>query len=77
MIEYNGMWDNTKFVDEICIDQWQVVQILTTISAETFDLYYNNMRGQFVYHITGSDLVIVNRCVKIQRNILLEEVSNL
>lgn len=52
MIEYNGMWDNTKFVDEICIDQWQVVQILTTISAETFDLYYNNMRGQFVYHIT-------------------------
>ena len=61
MIEYNGMWDNTKFVDEICIDQWQVVQILTTISAETFDLYYNNMRGQFVYHITGSDLVIVNR----------------
>lgn len=62
MIEYNGMWDNTKFVDEICIDQWQVVQILTTISAETFDLYYNNMRGQFVYHITGSDLVIVNRC---------------
>ena len=62
MIEYNGMWDNTKFVDEICIDQWQVVQILTTISAETFDLYYNNMRGQFVYHVTGSDLVIVNRC---------------
>ena len=62
MIEYNGMWDNTKFIDEICIDQWQVVQILTTISAETFDLYYNNMRGQFVYHITGSDLVIVNRC---------------
>ena len=62
MIEYNGMWDNTKFVDEVCIDQWQVVQILTTISAETFDLYYNNMRGQFVYHITGSDLVIVNRC---------------
>ena len=56
------MWDNTKFVDEICIDQWQVVQILTTISAETFDLYYNNMRGQFVYHVTGSDLVIVNRC---------------
>ena len=62
VIEYNGMWDNTKFVDEICIDQWQVVQILTTISAETFDLYYNNMRGQFVYHVTGSDLVIVNRC---------------
>ena len=62
IVEYNGMWDNTKFVDEICIDQWQVVQILTTISAETFDLYYNNMRGQFVYHVTGSDLVIVNRC---------------
>ena len=61
-IENDGMWDNTKFIDEICIDQWQVVQILTTISAETFDLYYNNMRGQFVYHITGSDLVIVNRC---------------
>ena len=45
MIEYNGMWDNTKFVDEICIDQWQVVQILTTISAETFDLYYNNIKS--------------------------------
>lgn len=62
MIEYNGMWDPAKFINDYCPDQWQVVQILTTINAETFDLYYNNMRNQFVFHITGSDLVIVNRC---------------
>lgn len=62
MIEYNGMWDPAQFINEYCPEQWQVVQILTTINAETFDLYYNNMRSQFVFHITGSDLVIVNRC---------------
>lgn len=62
MIEYNGMWDPAMFINEYCPEQWQVVQILTTINAETFDLYYNNMRSQFVFHITGSDLVIVNRC---------------
>lgn len=62
MIEYNGMWDPTRFINEFCIEQWQIVQILTTINADTFDLYYNNMRNQFVFHVTGSDLVIVNRC---------------
>ena len=55
MIEYNGMWDPTKFINEFCPKQWQIVQILTTINADTFDLYYNNMRSQFVFHITGSD----------------------
>ena len=52
MIEYNGMWDNTKFVDEICIDQWQVVQILTTISPEPYDLNYHTKLVRLVYLIT-------------------------
>ena len=62
MVEYNGMWDPTRFINEYCPEQWQVVQILTTINADTFDLYYNNMRSQFVFQVTGSDLVIINRC---------------
>lgn len=39
-----------------------LIKSLQRFLLETFDLYYNNMRGQFVYHVTGSDLVIVNRC---------------
>lgn len=64
MIEYNGMWEPAKFINEYCPKQWLMVQILTTINADTFDLYYNNMRSQFVFHVTGSDMVIVNRCDK-------------
>lgn len=62
MIEYNGMWDPQLFINEKCPDEWLVVQILTTVNADTFDLYYNNMRNQFVWHCTGSDLIIINRC---------------
>ncbi|RHS91942.1 TIGR03943 family putative permease subunit [Erysipelatoclostridium sp. AM42-17] len=64
MVEYNGMWNSQEFIHEKCIDPWMVVQVLTTINAETFDIYYNNMRSQFVDHVTQSDLVIINRCDK-------------
>ena len=40
---------------------WDVVQVLTTINAQTFNLYVNNMRSLVYNQVVHSDLVIFNR----------------
>ena len=61
LVELNGMWNVDQFVESKFPENWDVVQILTTINASTFQLYVNNMRALLFQHCAKSDLVIFNR----------------
>lgn len=62
VIEVNGMWDLARLVNEILPENWVVVQTFTTVNAQTFQVYINNMKSLLMSHFTMSDLVIFNRC---------------
>lgn len=62
MIEFNGMWNVTNFLDVEYPIEWILVQIMTTIDASTFALYVNNMRSLIYEQIVHSELIIFNRC---------------
>ncbi|MDE6312826.1 MAG: GTPase [Lachnospiraceae bacterium] len=62
MIEYNGMWTPEAMSSERMPRRWQVVQVITTVAAPTFELYLNNMRSLMMSHFTDADMVIFNRC---------------
>ena len=62
MIEYNGMWTPEAMSSELMPKRWQLVQVITTVAAPTFELYLNNMRSLMMTHFTDADMVIFNRC---------------
>lgn len=62
LIEYNGMWRLEKIMDMKMPKDWEIVQIITTVAANTFDLYLNNMRSIVMEQFTDTDMVIFNRC---------------
>jgi len=62
MIEFNGMWNVTAFLDVEYPIEWILVQIMTTIDASTFALYMNNMRSILYDQMVHSELIIFNRC---------------
>ncbi len=61
IFELNGMWNVNRIMACSKPAGWDIVQILTTIDASTFNLYVQNMRGQLFQHCAHSDLVIFNR----------------
>lgn len=61
-VEYNSMWGVEK-LDEVTLPRrWQLVQVVTTIDATTFDSYLQNMRKLLTDPIKEADLLLVNRC---------------
>ena len=62
VIEYNGMWDMEELFGEILPENWFVVQTFTTVNAQTYQVYSNNMKPLLMAHFQISDLVIFNRC---------------
>lgn len=62
LIEYNGMWRLEKILTMKLPKKWQIVQIITTVAAPTFDLYLANMRSLIMEQFTNTDMVIFNRC---------------
>lgn len=62
IIEWNGMWRLEKLFTMKLPKKWQIVQMITTVAAPTFDLYLNNMRSVVMEQFTNSDMVIFNRC---------------
>ncbi len=62
VIEVNGMWDMAKLLNETLPENWVVVQTFTTVNAETYQMYINNMKSLLMAHFQQSDLVIFNRC---------------
>ena len=61
MIEFNGMMNVTEFINSKLPESWIIVQVLTTINAQTFSLYVTNMRSLFYNQVLHSELVIFNR----------------
>lgn len=69
MIEYNGMWDIEAVLDDNMPEEWELVQVISTVDATTFNMYWNNMRSMVMNQLSLSDLVILNRCTdKTKRN---------
>ncbi len=61
-IEYNGTWEAAKILEMTLPSGWQIVQVLTTVDASTFELYLTNMRVMMMEQVIASDVVIFNRC---------------
>ncbi len=62
IIEYNSVWTMERLGSCMLPRKWEVVQILTTVDATTFDNYFTNMRQIMSDPMKVSDLVLFNRC---------------
>lgn len=61
-IEYNGTWEGAKILEMDLPKDWQIVQVLTTVDASTYEMYLTNMRSMMMEQVFASDVVIFNRC---------------
>ena len=62
IIEYNSVWTIERLGKCIMPARWEMVQIMTTVDATTFDNYFTNMRQIMSDPMKVSDLVLFNRC---------------
>jgi len=62
MIEYNGTWPLDKLFSIRVPKGWTVVQVISFINAQTFDVYMANMKKMMMDQIQGADMIIFNRC---------------
>lgn len=61
-IEYNGTWEIAAILELDLPEGWQIIQSLATVDAQTYEMYYNNMRQMMKEQIFKTDVVIFNRC---------------
>lgn len=61
-IEFNGMWSVTEFLDMEFPINWMLVQIISTVDAQTFMMYVNNMRSLMYDQLVHSEMILINRC---------------
>lgn len=64
LIEYNGVWKLQDLLSMPFPKDWLIVQVITLVNAETFELYLSNMRSIIMEQFTNTDMVIFNRCVE-------------
>ena len=57
IVEMNGMWDLDAAIERTP-KVLEIYQIITTVNAETFDLYAKNMGQRMLQHITDADMVV-------------------
>lgn len=62
MIEYNGTWQLEKIFSIRVPKGWTVVQVLSFVNAETFDVYIANMKKMMMDQLNSADMIIFNRC---------------
>lgn len=62
LIEYNGMWKIGTLLAQAMPKSWDLVQIISTVDATTFEMYSNNMKALIMDQVGQSDLVVFNRC---------------
>lgn len=60
-IEYNGTWEVAGFAEDLLPEGCELVQVLTTVDASTFENYLTNMRVMMMEQMLLSDVVIFNR----------------
>lgn len=61
IVEMNGMWDMDAAISRMPLDTMELFQIITTVNAETFELYAANMGPRMLQHIASADMVVFNR----------------
>ena len=61
VLEYNGMWD-IRLINQGFPKDWELFQIITTINAETYQVYLANMGSKIMEHVASSELIVFNRC---------------
>ena len=69
IVEMNGMWDLDAALARTP-KVLEVYQIITTVNAETFDLYAKNMGQRMLQHITDADMVVFNRATEQTRQLI-------
>ena len=69
IIEMNGMWDLDAALSRIP-KVMEVFQIITTVNAETFELYAANIGQRMLQHITDADMVVFNRATEETRALI-------
>ena len=56
IIEVNGMWDLDNIINKVLPENWVVIQCFTTVNAQTFDMYVNNMKSMMMPHMTTVEM---------------------
>ena len=64
IIEYNGTWGMDSLYDTAIPDTWGVAAQFTIIDAETFEVYFANMKSLFADMLRMSSRVFINRCTR-------------
>ena len=62
MIEYNGTWKLDKLFSVRVPKGWTIVQVITFVDAQTFDVYIANMKAMMMEQLSTADMIIFNRC---------------
>ena len=62
MIEYNGTWKMEKLFSVRVPKGWTIVQVITFVDAQTFDVYIANMKAMMMEQLSTADMIIFNRC---------------
>ena len=62
MIEYNGTWKMEKLFSIRVPKGWTVVQVISFVNAQTFDVYIANMRQMMIEQLSTADMIVFNRC---------------
>ena len=62
IIEYNGMWQVSRFEEMQLPAGWGIGQHITTVDGSTFQMYMTNMKSQFMDMVRHADMVLFNRC---------------
>ena len=62
IIEYNGMWELDAVDEDNMPEEWTLAQVISTVDATTFNMYWTNMRSIIIEQLSLSDMVILNRC---------------
>ena len=66
IIEYNGMW---QMSDLKMPWHWKLAQQVTVINAQTFSMYFANMRSLVSDMVKKSELIIFNRCDNMSKDL--------
>lgn len=69
IIEMNGMWDLDAAIERTP-KVMEIFQIITTVNAESFELYALNMGQRMLQHISQADMVVFNRATEETRQLI-------
>ena len=79
LIEYNGMWELDKIFNIRVPKGWTVVQVLSFVNAQTFDVYVNNMKNapnHFFFLLNTLTLNKLHRLTRGERRKVLSHISS-